>query len=95
MYWIRPFLRTAFTRGWYFPGYCGIIRFRKTSIEENEVMASPFLPSLWSKQDVNSLQTVLAKALVEYFYVTAKGVHVITSIVDSGMVVENGAFVEW
>ena len=60
-----------------------------------EVMANLFLPSLWSKRDVNLLQTGLAKALAQYFNVTANGVHVITYMVDSGLVVENGALVEW
>ncbi len=60
-----------------------------------DIMATLYLPSLWSKRDVDSLQIGLAKALAEYFNVGIKRVHIITHIVVSGMVVENGELVEW
>lgn len=60
-----------------------------------DIMANLYLPSLWSKRDVDLLQIGLAKTLAEYFNVGVNRVHVITHIVVSGMVVENGELVEW
>lgn len=60
-----------------------------------DIMATLYLPSLWSNQDVDLLQLGLAKALAEYFNVGVNRVHVITQIVVSGMVVDNGEIVEW
>jgi hypothetical protein len=59
------------------------------------IMAVLYLPSLWSKQDINLLQTGLAYALTRYFNVDINTVHVITHILQSGMVVEHGEIVEW
>ncbi len=60
-----------------------------------DVMANLYLPSVWSKRDVDFLQIGLAKTLAEYFNVGVNRVHVMTHIVVSGMVVENGELVEW
>ena len=60
-----------------------------------DIMANLYLPSLWSKQDVALLQTGLAKALASYFEAPLNSVFVMTSILDSGQVVENGEQVVW
>jgi hypothetical protein len=60
-----------------------------------EVMAFLFLPSLWVPEDVRRLQLGLASALRRAFEVQAGEVQVLTSIVESGHVVENGEIVEW
>ena len=60
-----------------------------------EVMANLYLPSLWSNSDIGKLQVSLAKALAEYFKTDPGKVHVITQVVGSGMVVENGEIAEW
>lgn len=59
------------------------------------ILANLYLPSLWSEQDIDALQTGLAKALARYFEVAVSQVLVITSIVDSGRVVENGQVERW
>ncbi len=59
------------------------------------VVANLYLPSLWSKQDLDLLQTGLAKALTNYFNIGINDVHIITHTVESGTVVENGVIVEW
>jgi hypothetical protein len=59
------------------------------------IMAVLYLPSKWSKQDINLLQTGLAYALTRYFNVDINTVHVMTHIVESGMVVEKGEIVTW
>jgi hypothetical protein len=60
-----------------------------------QVMATLLLPSIWSKADVSSLQTGLARALARYFQVAISEVQVVTTIVESGMVVEDGEEIQW
>lgn len=59
------------------------------------VMAHLDLPSLWSEADVARLQLGLARALSRGLGVELAEVHVITSIVSSGHVVEAGEIQEW
>lgn len=59
------------------------------------VMATLFLPSLWSDSSVSSLQIGLAKALAKYFNLSLGDVHIITHIVESGLVVESGQEEKW
>ena len=59
------------------------------------VMAFLYLPSLWSCEHVRRLQVGLASALARGFAVDPVEVQVITSIVESGHVVENGETQEW
>jgi len=58
-------------------------------------MATLFLPSLWSQSAISSLQVGLAVALAKTFNLSVDEVHVITSIVKSGLVVESGKVEEW
>jgi hypothetical protein len=59
------------------------------------LMAMLFLPSLWSPDAMRRLQRGLAAALSRGLELPLADVHVITSIVDSGHVVENGETQEW
>jgi hypothetical protein len=59
------------------------------------IMAFLYLPSLWSSEDVGRLQVGLAKALCRGFAVDPADVQVITSIVASGHVVEDGDTQRW
>lgn len=59
------------------------------------VMASLMLPSMWDESSINALQTGLATALSEYFEISIGDVHIVTQIIDSGMVVENGDLSIW
>ena len=59
------------------------------------VMAFLYLPSLWSSEDVRRLQVGLARALGRGFAVDPAEVQVITSIVESGHVVEKGEIQAW
>lgn len=59
------------------------------------VMAMLYLPSVWSSKNISSLQLGLAKALSQYFSQPLSQVHVTTSIIESGFVVENGSEQEW
>lgn len=59
------------------------------------VMANLLLPSIWSRTDISKLQMGLAKALTLHFNVSLQEVLVSTSIVKSGMVVEEGEEIKW
>ncbi|NOI29258.1 hypothetical protein [Vibrio coralliilyticus] len=60
-----------------------------------QIIANFFLPSVWSEKSVSALQLGLAKALSENFSVEPKNVLVMTTILSSGFVVENGREVTW
>ncbi len=59
------------------------------------VMAFLYLPSLWDAEQVRQLQVGLARAFSRALAMTPDDVHVITSIVDSGHVVEGGKPQTW
>lgn len=59
------------------------------------IMANLLLPSIWSNVDISSIQTGLAKALTQHYRLNKSEVHVITSLVGSGMVVEAGKELKW
>ncbi len=59
------------------------------------VIATLYLPSLWSGENVGALQLALARSLADCFDCTLASVHVMAAIIQSGLVVEDGAIVEW
>jgi hypothetical protein len=59
------------------------------------VMAFLYLPSLWTSEQARDLQTGLASALGRGFGVAPTEIQVITSIVESGQVVEGGETQDW
>lgn len=59
------------------------------------VIALLHLPSLWSPPDIQRLQDGLARALQVSFGLGRSDVQVITSVVASGHVVEDGETQEW
>ena len=58
-------------------------------------MAWLSVPSVWSGRERDRLSTGLATALTETLDVAPAAVHVSTSIVESGSVVERGEIVRW
>ena len=60
-----------------------------------EIMVNLYLPSLWTKEDIKRIPKSLHQNLCDHFEVSASEVFIITSIVQSGHVVENGQIVEW
>lgn len=58
-------------------------------------MATLYLPSLWSESAISSLQIGLAKALAKTYGLSLDDVNVVTSIVESGFVVESGKEEKW
>lgn len=59
------------------------------------VMVNLLLPSIWSESEISMLQTGLARALAKCYGLALSQVHVITSIISSGRVVENGCEIKW
>jgi hypothetical protein len=59
------------------------------------VMANLLLPSIWSLEDISLLQVGLAKALAVNFGVALSTVHIVTSVIGSGLVVEDGKEIQW
>jgi hypothetical protein len=59
------------------------------------VMAWLYLPSMWSEDDVVALGEGLAAALAEVLNIGVSEVQVLTTIVSSGLVVENGETLRW
>ncbi len=59
------------------------------------LMAWLDLPDLWPGDAVDALQTGLARALSDTFEAEIGEVQVITRVVASGHVVEDGAIVRW
>lgn len=59
------------------------------------VIANLQLPSIWSPPDISSLQTGLARALSSYFSVPLSTIHVITNVIESGLIIEDGREVKW
>ena len=53
------------------------------------------LPNLWSSKSVSSLQVGLAKAISEHFSLKDAEVLIMTSLIESGLVVEGGKEVSW
>ena len=62
---------------------------------EYAVMANLLLPSMWSSPDISSLQIGLANALAKSFDISISQIHIVTRIIGSGMVVEDGQELTW
>lgn len=58
-------------------------------------MAWLYLPSLWDDHAVESLSEGLAAALAEVLRIDDRSVLVLTTIVQPGLVVEDGRVVSW
>ena len=63
--------------------------------QQYEVMINLFLPSLWAEEDVKKIQKTLLELLKSYLKINSSEIFLITSIVQSGHVMENGKIAEW
>lgn len=59
------------------------------------IMVNLYLPSLWSDSDVRRIQMGLVKVITKYLNISSDKIFIVTSIVQSGHVVENGEAVSW
>lgn len=60
-----------------------------------KVMVNLFLPTLWDKSSIESIQLSLDKLLKKHLKLGAEDVFIITNAVQSGNVTENGQIVKW
>lgn len=72
-----------------------VMQYHSQAGKRYRVMANLMLPDLWSKSDLEALQLGLATALAKGFRLPIEQVHVVTSIVHPGLVVEAGEVVKW
>ncbi|MBC9796109.1 hypothetical protein [Sinomicrobium weinanense] len=59
------------------------------------ILANLYLPALWSDQDVRNIQQSLLEVLSGNFHVREEDIFIMTSIIQSGHVVENGQIITW
>lgn len=63
--------------------------------QQYEILVNLYLPSLWSKESTKTIQKSLLTILSKYFQLEPSEIFVMTLIIQSGHVIENGAIVEW
>lgn len=59
------------------------------------MMVQLFLPDLWTQQAIQELQEGLVKAFMQTLSLNQSDVHIITHLVSSGRVCEDGRTLEW
>ena len=63
--------------------------------QQYKVLINLYLPSLWSEENINNIQKCLLSILSNHFQTDHSNIFIMTSIIESGHVVENGEIVEW
>jgi hypothetical protein len=63
--------------------------------QQYEALVNLYLPSLWTDSDIKKIQNELLNVLVKHLHITHNLVFIITSIIESGHVVENGNIITW
>jgi len=72
-----------------------IIAYSEQAGRQYQAIANLYLPSLWSEENVSSIQVGLARSIAAVGGVTPDKIMVMTQIIASGHVVENGGVVTW
>lgn len=62
---------------------------------EYKIIANLYLPSLWNDEDISHIQLSLGRLIIKHLNLTLKDVFIMTSIIQSGNVVENGNTKKW
>lgn len=60
-----------------------------------KIIANLYLPSLWNGEDISHIQLSLSRLIIKHLNLTLKDVFIMTSIIQSGNVVENGKTIKW
>lgn len=60
-----------------------------------EVMVNLFLPNLWAEQDIRNIQQSLLDILSGSLHLKKEDIFIMTSVIASGHVVENGQIITW
>jgi hypothetical protein len=60
-----------------------------------KLLAHVFLPTLWTYEEVNNIQLSFHRLLMKYGGLLPADIFIITTLVPSAQVVENGSLVTW
>lgn len=63
--------------------------------KEYTVICQLFLPTAWSQSAISALQTGLSHAIADTFSLDNSQIFLMTTLVESGFVVEQGREVKW
>lgn len=63
--------------------------------QQYNILINLYLPSLWPDEKVKDIQKCLLTILSNHFRLEPSKIFIITSIIKSGHVVDNGDIVEW
>ncbi|SHF82147.1 hypothetical protein SAMN05443144_113152 [Fodinibius roseus] len=63
--------------------------------QQYDVLVNLYLPSLWDQDNIKQIQKSLLNILKGFFGTEASEIFIMTSIIRSGHVVEDGEIVEW
>jgi len=63
--------------------------------QKYEFLVFLYLPTLWNKESIRNIQTTLLEILLDFFKVSANEVLILTNIIESGNVIENGKVATW
>jgi hypothetical protein len=59
------------------------------------ILVNLYLPTLWSERDIHAIQRSLQKTLTQLLAIEETEIFILTSLIQSGHVVENGNAVLW
>lgn len=63
--------------------------------QQYSVLANLYLPSLWSEDGIKKVQLGLLQTLAKHLELREDEIFIMTSIINSSHVIENGNVVEW
>ena|SRR5690554_971742 len=63
--------------------------------QQYNALVNLYLPSLWNDDQIKHIQKSLLRILCEFLKVESSEVFIMTFIIQSGHVVENGEIMEW
>lgn len=63
--------------------------------QQYKLMVNLFLPTIWSRSNIEKIQLSLHKLLKKHVKLKNEELFIITSMVPSGNVVENGQIITW
>lgn len=60
-----------------------------------KIMVNLYLPSLWGNKDIEYIQLTLAQLITTHLSLLPEDLFIMTSIIQSSNVIENGKVVKW
>ncbi len=72
-----------------------IIEAKKQLGNQYAIMSTLLLPSMWAKEQISLIQLALANSLAKYYNLDLIDIHIVTRIIESSLVLENGEVLHW